>query len=377
MSRLKAEVILPKDYCGQEGYPFIEFARPRPLALLERDVLGTYAQFNCGLAHAFIGSVENVQVFGPGFILTEDGHCLLHGLTHANYPRNLEIQLQGYLVGKLVDADIELDVCDSPSFIDDEVVLLWGSQNFGHWLFTYLHRLVLLSYYPKLRDRKILVLDDTPRRYTAWLARMGIADEQLVRAKDCSGVARLWVPSVLHYRGHYADMNAYTSPDAVHLFRNQILHQRSLVILHEEKRERIYLSRAKAKWRKVVNEEELVARLEQLNVRRVFIEELSVDEQIDVISRAELILLFAGGASPITMLAPKDASIIELCLPGFAGIFGSRIWAQILGQAFSRIDAIPVDSGGAMFNPETDRDGIVPVDKVCELITTADRERYG
>lgn len=377
MSRVKAEVILPKDYCEENGYPFIEFARPRPLVLLERDAFGTYAQFNCGLAHAFIGSVENVRVFGPGFILTEDGCCLLHGLTHGNYPQNLETQLQGYLVGKLGDANIELDIRDSPSFIDDEVVLLWGSQNFGHWLFTYLHRLVLLSYYPKLRDRKILVLDETPRRFTSWLARMGIAEEQLVRAKDCSGVARLWVPSVLHYRGHYSDMNAYTYPEAVHLFRNQVLHQRSLVIPHEEKRERIYLSRAKAKWRKVVNEQELVARLEELNVRRVFMEELSVDEQIDVISRAELILLFAGGASPITMLAPKDTSIIELCLPGFAGIFGSRIWAQILGQGFSRLDAIPVDSGGPMFNPATDRDGIVPVDKVEELILAADRERYG
>lgn len=375
MSRVRAEIVLLKDYCRDSGQPFNEIATPRPLTLVERDVFGNQARLDCGLAHAFIGRVENVRVFGPGFILTGDGRCLLHGLTHANYPQNLEAQLQGYLVSKIAESVIELEIPDAPSFIDDEVVLLWGSRNFGHWMFTYLHRLALLSYQPELREKKILVLDGIPERFIAWLPGMGIGEERLVRAQDGSGVARLWVPSVPHYRGHYADMNVYTFPEAVRLFREQVLRQRTPAAPRAGKRERIYLSRAKAKWRRAVNEEELAARLEQLGVRRVFMEELPIDEQIDLISRAQLVVLFAGGASPITMLAPEDADIIELCLPGFSGIFGSRIWAQILGQRFSRLDVVPVDTGIDMPVPATDRDGIVPVDKVAELITAADLGR--
>jgi capsular polysaccharide biosynthesis protein len=377
MSLVEAEIVLPKDYCRQNDYPFIEAARPRPLALLERDVFGAYSQFQCRLAHAFIGRVENARIFGTGFILTGDGHCLLHGLTHGNYPQNLQIQLKDYLAGPVVNTRIRLEISDSPSFLDDEAVLLWGSQNFGHWVFTYLHRLFLLSYCPGLRDKKIVVLDDTPREFTAWLPRLGIAEEQVVRVKDCAGVARLWVPSVLHYRGHYTDMEVYTTPDAVHLFREKVLGARSLAIPLEEKRERIYISRAKARWRQAVNEAELMAALEKLSVRRVFMEELSVDEQIDLVSRAELLLLFAGGASPITMLAPRDANIIEVCLPGFSGIFGSRLWAQILGQGFSRVDAVPVDSADPARDPAINRDSFVPVDKVREMIMAADRQRAG
>jgi hypothetical protein len=75
------------------------------------------------------------------------------------------------------------------------------------------------------------------------------------------------------------------------------------------------------------------------------------------------------------MLAPRDASIVEVCLSGFSGIFGSRLWAQILGQGFSRVDATPVVTSGPMTNPATDRNAMVPVDKVRELILAADRQR--
>lgn len=373
MSLVRTEIVLPKDYCQDRGYPFIEFSTPRPLELVERDVYGDEGRFKCALAHAFVGAVENVRVFGPGYLVTGDGRCLLHGLSHGNYPQFLETQLKGYLVNKVASSVIELEIPDGAPFIDDEVVLLWGNPNFGHWIFTHLHRLALLSYHPELKDKKILVLDQTPERYLSWLARMGIPEERLVRAQDCSRIARLWVPSVVHYRGHYADMNVHVFPEAVRLFRDAVLRPRTPRAPGGNGRERIYVSRAKANWRRVVNEDELMERLEELNIRRVFMEDLPIDEQIDVVSRAELIVLAAGGASPITMLAPADACIIEMCLPNFSGIFGSRIWAQILGQRFSRLDVEPVEPDSTRpIHTTTDLDGFVPVDELAELIEAAD-----
>lgn len=373
MSLVRAEIVLPKDYCQDRGFPFFEFATPRPLTLLERDVYGDEARLDCGTAHAFIGYAENARVFGPGFILTGDNRCLLHGLSHANYPQGLETLLKGYLVRKIESSVIELELPDGPSFNDGEMVLLWGNANFGHWIFTHLHRLVLLTYRPELRDRKVVVLDEMPERYFPWLTRLGIGKERVVRAKDGSGIARLWVPSVLNYRGHYDDMNVYTYPEALHWFREQILSGQDPLAASGKERERIYVSRGKAKWRRTLNEEELVARLEQLDVRRIFMEEMSIDEQIDVISRAELIVLPTGGASPITMLAPRDATIIEICVPGFSGIFGSRIWAQMLGQRLSRVDVAPIElDSTSSLHTTIDRDGVVPVDEVVELVEAAD-----
>ena len=373
MSLVEAELVLPQDYCRQRGSPFLEIAAPRPLLLQERDLRGGYVTSECRLAHAFIACVDDVRVFGPGFLLTGDGHCLLHGMSHANYSKALKMQLEGYRGGKLAGARVPLEIPDGRPFLDEEAVLLWGSTNFGHWVWTYLHRLTLLAHDPRLRGLKIVVRDETPARFTEWLARLGIAEDRVVRLADCSRVARLWVPSVLHYRGHYEDGQVYTWPDAVHLFRKAVLGTRATALPPQEKRERIYVSRDKAQWRKAVNEEELTAMLAELGVRRVFLEELSVDQQIDLVSRAELIVLMAGGASPVTMLAPRDAGIVEASLPGFSGIFGSRLWAQIVGQGFARVDAKPVATHGPMSNETTDRNAHVPVAKVRELVLAADR----
>lgn len=377
MTTVKRKLLLFKKFCEESGSPFLEFVTPRPLALVEQDVFSKYTLFQYGLAHAFVGSIRNARVFGSGFLLTESGHCLLHGLTSGNYRQNLETQLKNYLVNKPVDDEMELNIDESAPFIDEEAVLLWGSNNFGHWIFTYLHRLTQLQFVPGLLEKKLLVWEGTPKRFIDWLPKMGVTEEKLVYAQDCSQVAQLWVPSVVHYRGHYTDMNVYIFPEAVHVFRHQILKERAFLIPHEEKRERIYVSRARAKWRRLINEEELVRRLTELGVRTVYLEELSVDDQIDIVSRAELIVLFAGGASPITMLAPKDVIIIELSLPGFSGIFGSRVWAQILGQRFSRVNAMPVDSVGERPNPLTDRDAMVPVENVVALIGAADSNTAG
>jgi len=36
---------------------------------------------------------------------------------------------------------------------------------------------------------------------------------------------------------------------------------------------------------------------------------------------------------------------VEIGLPGFSGIFGSRAWAEIIGQPYVRLTATPVETG--------------------------------
>ena len=80
-----------------------------------------------------------------------------------------------------------------------------------------------------------------------------------------------------------------------------------------------------------------------------------------------------SSSNTIMQTIVDEKAIVEACLPGFSGIFGSRLWAQILGQGFSRIDATAVETRGPMTNPATDHNAMVPVDKVRELVLAADR----
>lgn len=273
----------------------------------------------------FICEVEDVNVFSVGCISRGD-ECVVEGMSSGYYDANVSLQLERYLT------DDKLTLPEGGDY--DEAVLLWGDSNFGHWLFTYLNRLPLLFCKPELLEKPLMVLDTTPTPFLEWLSLMGF--KKYFLAKDGSHVNRLSIPSVVHYRDERKAV--HVSADAVHILRH-------LLAPVSRGSERIYISRDRATRRKAVNEDALVAYLSVHGVRRVFMEYLTAKEQIDLISRCELIVTVIGASSPITMLAPKTCKIIEIGLPGFSGIFGSAAWAMVIGQDYRRIEAKPVGTG--------------------------------
>lgn len=324
--------------------PVLTIAEPGAVAYVERPSNQVHAY---GRAHAFIGCVEDVRVIGMGSLVAEHG-IYAHGVTSGNYENNLRVQLQGYP-----------ETPDGGS-LEGEHVLIWGMNNFGHWLFTYLMRATLLYYKTELMNHRLLIRDDVPKRFVEWLKRMGFT--RFSYAPDGVRVEKLWVPSVVTYRGHYDDMRPYVFPQALHLLRRLIL--KDLAMPHPV-RERIYLSRNKAAWRKVENEREVVDALAARGIRRVYLEEHTLEQQLDLISRAEVIVCAAGGGSPMTMFAPLDCRIVELSIPQFSGTFASRCWAHMLGQEFVRINGRPTRRTGPM---EIDFDYIVNVKELDERL---------
>lgn len=284
--------------------------------------------FDYGEAHAFIGCVDNARVIGHGSIVNCNG-IYVHGVTTGNYDENISYQLRSYA-----------SVPDGGK-VSGEHVLIWGSDNFGHWLITYLMRATLLWYRSDLLTKSLLLKEGTPKRFVEWLKRMGFSRFRYV--PDGCEVERLWIPSVVCYRGHYEDRGAYIFPPAVHLLRRMVLKE---MILPHPVRERIYLSRARSKWRRVANENEVVKVLASYGIRRVFMGELPLERQLDLISRAELVVVAAGADSPLTMFAPSDCKIVELSFAKFIGTFASRCWAHVLGQKFYRLNGEPVERTG-------------------------------
>lgn len=365
--------VLPKAYCEAEKLPFLDISPPEPMVLMENQLRGGYAAFNYGKAHAFIGCVENCQVIGTGSLVIGDT-ILAHGLSSGNYRTNISIQLQKYVK----DGDI---VVPQSGQVIDEAVLLWGCDNFGHWLFTHLQRLTLLHHHPELFDKPVLVSAKTPKRFLWWLDAMGF--KNIIHGEDGCLVRRLWVPSVVTYRGHYEDKSPFIYPEAIHSIRHMVLKGRAWI--PSTKRERIYVSRKNAKWRRLLNEDMVLAMMEYHKIRVVCLEEMSIYEQLDVISRASTIVMTAGGGSPTTMFAPPDCSIVEITNKSFAGTFASRAWAHVLGQKFGRTDVEVVenekqkDDGktgedlttGLLGTLEIDKDGYVNMLELNEMLQAA------
>lgn len=78
------------------------------------------------------------------------------------------------------------------------------------------------------------------------------------------------------------------------------------------RRRRLYISRAKAGWRKVVNEEELMKTLARHRFERYFLEDLSSQEQIQLFQEAEVIVGPHGAGLANVVFTPPGATVIEL-----------------------------------------------------------------
>lgn len=320
-----ANGLLPIASVKEVADEFHEIARPEELVFVERP---SRLAHKYGQAHAFIAQVSNAQVIGSGS-LVKDGKLIVHGLSTGNYRENIEKQLEKYRM-----------VPDGGS-LSGQYTLLWGDPNFGHWFITYLLRLSSLWYRPELKEIPLLVKQGIPARFMAWLWRMGFKARY---AEDGVRVEKLIVPSVVCYRGHYEDKAPYVWPESAHILRESLLGDKRW----RSGTKRIYLSRSRAQWRKLVNEDEVAELLEKHGITRVFLEDMSVDEQLDLVSQCELIVVHFGAASTITMMAPVSCRIIEIAGPNIVGTFASRCWAHILGQKFTRINAKPISQTGRL-----------------------------
>ncbi len=81
--------------------------------------------------------------------------------------------------------------------------------------------------------------------------------------------------------------------------------------------EKIYISRQKAKVRRLVNEEEVIALLEPLGFKTVILESLSVSEQISLMAGAKMIVAPHGAGLTNTIFCQPETQLIEIFSPRY------------------------------------------------------------
>jgi tetratricopeptide (TPR) repeat protein/capsular polysaccharide biosynthesis protein len=89
--------------------------------------------------------------------------------------------------------------------------------------------------------------------------------------------------------------------------------------------ERIYISRSKARYRRVLNEEEVMDELSKFGFVRVFLESLPLQEQIALFFHAKVIVAPHGSGLTNTMFCQTGTKVIELVSPHYVGHY---FWAS-------------------------------------------------
>jgi capsular polysaccharide biosynthesis protein len=191
-------------------------------------------------------------------------------------------------------------------------VLIGNHENWGHWLLNHFSRLSHLEQEPGLRDAPVVVGDDIRPIHLECLSRAGIAPGQIVRLRQgrLASFGELWVPSMLYcaiggYEGRGARL--HWNAGAIGFMRRQL----RLDFSAPAKR-RIYIGRKDARWRRLLNEAEIVEVLRRFGFETVDPGAMSLDEQIELGASAQIIVGAFGAGLNLLLFAREGTPVVEL-----------------------------------------------------------------
>jgi capsular polysaccharide biosynthesis protein len=250
----------------------------------------------------FILLLPRAMVVNEGGIVTSDGKILKttqtsKGDQHRLLTKNRDISTENplYFKGRLA-------VISSP-----------GSENWYHWLLQVLPRIKILKesgiYFDKIYINNLQYRWQKESLFKV-LKFLGIAEDKLLLING-DGVVQaelLIVPSVPFIPAKGTPLPHWQKDFLSQVFLPQSV--KNSVI--EKKEEKFYISRSKAKIRRIINENEITNYLENKGFKTIFLEDLSPEDQALLFNNAKIIIGPHGSGFANLIFAKPKTKIIEI-----------------------------------------------------------------
>ena len=206
-----------------------------------------------------------------------------------------------------------------------------SSKNYYHWLYDSLTRLhVLRSGGIDLNEIDHFLVPGPLQTYKQMAIKiLGLPREKIINSQE----QRHIIAEKLIVTSH---PNNPTSPMPlwIPIFLQELFNELRKV---SEKKSRLFVSRSRAATRRLINENEIYSVLAEMNFKKVFLEELSFDEQVSLFTNAETIISPHGaGLANLVFCSPRTV-VIEL----FPNASESSIYsdiADLVGLNYSKIN---------------------------------------
>ena len=250
-----------------------------------------------------------------------------------------------------------------PPIIDLAFSLVFTWRNYSHWLLDNLVRIQGFEHYCEITGEKpAIIIDSEPSDWMVQSLKLVGYD-----VADCipwngtrAKVNQLVLPSFRRYKP-----SPFYSPAACQWLRDRILSN----ITHIDSNNtfnspNIFISRKKAKARRIVNEDELVEKLSGLDFVAYTLEDMSFADQVRLFSQAKIIVA-PHGAGLANMIFSQNPVVIELFSSTMSLVFFAL--AKGLGFQYDCLNCQPED---VTDKPKRERnyDMSVNYDELSELI---------
>lgn len=182
-----------------------------------------------------------------------------------------------------------------------------------HWLFDVLPRLGILQQHIALADIDYFVVNSLEKRFQKEsLQAMNIPLEKIIASDQLPHIQaqQLVVPSFAGYLD-------WVPPATINFLRRTFLSSSDSAEPNPKALtgKRLYISRAQAKYRHVLNEDQVLSLLERFGIESVVLEQLTMAEQIRLFAQAEIIVAPHGSGLSNLAFCSSGTTVIELFSP--------------------------------------------------------------
>jgi hypothetical protein len=241
--------------------------------------------------------------------------------------------------------------------IKEKATYLHASNNYWHFHFEYLMRLIfLIKNFPEIKIYSNLFT-------LKW-------QEELLKVY---GVPKDNIIFIDHIKSPYLHFNEFKFLDFFgtrHLgfnddfstsYLQKEIFSKTNNILTEKQKNRIFISRKSAKTRKIINENELIVFLNKFNFKVIELEDYTVEEQLNMIYNSEIIIAQHGAGLTNTLIC-TNSHIIELFNPLWT-MNMYALQASSTGNYYYRINCSTKNS----LDPQI-ADYLVDINKINEVL---------
>jgi hypothetical protein len=205
------------------------------------------------------------------------------------------------------------------------LVSLWAHQpNYYHWIHDSILRCHLIL--PHLPDDARFIVPPHPRPFQLdSLALLGISRPQLRPFRG----HELWDLETLYFAPPTTSAGS-NSPAASQWLRDLAW---SAYGLQPARTKRIYISRRRAAYRRIVNEAEVEAVLREWGFETYLFEDMTFQEQVSLMAQAEAVVSASGAALTNLLFAPPGAKVFVMVEPVQISVY---FWsmAEALGHEY-------------------------------------------
>jgi capsular polysaccharide biosynthesis protein len=326
VKEIQGSVISVKKWCQTNLLPYYkleevtEFEVPEPHQFGERKANQIAGKIK--LPEIYLAEIHDAIVIGGhNPVLVSDNIALYDDYLHPDKDQFDYSQAGDIITYESVDSTnkMHLDLIIRHGNVIDQGILLSGtySNNYFHWIVEFLSRFWIIDQYPEYKHLPLIIDAHLHPNFLEALTMVNSDERALIPIRYGEGyrVKKLIIPSKLAFMPmnlkngvslSYA--HDAVSPLAIAFLRQKFGVERR--VLSQRQNRRIYISRRKGKYRKLLNEDEIEHLFKNYGFEVVRPELLSFQEQLDIFSSAEIVAGPTGSAFTNMIFSPSTTKII-------------------------------------------------------------------